>query len=69
MGQTHRQLLWSSPDREGAVGSYAGTDTEIKFLNISKSDECEWIWDLYGDQIQPLASHMPYMTGVGNHEV
>lgn len=49
--------------------SYAGTDTNIPFLNITNKDECEWIWDLWGQQIEPLAAHMPYMTGVGNHEV
>ena len=48
--------------------SYAGTDTNIPFLNITNKDECEWIWDLWGQQIEPLAAHMPYMTGVGNHE-
>jgi len=26
------------------------------------------IWDLFGEQIQPLASSIPYMTVVGNHE-
>ena len=37
-------------------------------MNITNKDECEWIWDLWGQQIEPLAAHMPYMTGVGNHE-
>lgn len=26
------------------------------------------IWDLFGQQIEPLSSHIPYMTAVGNHE-
>ena len=48
--------------------SYAGTDTEVAPLNISRTDEWEWIWDLFGEQIEPLASRVPYMVGVGNHE-
>ena len=48
--------------------SYAGVDTSIPILNITKNDEWEYIWDLFGRQIEPIASNIPYMTGVGNHE-
>ena len=48
--------------------SYAGVDTELKILNISKNDEWEFIWDLFGRQIQPIASNIPWLVGVGNHE-
>lgn len=48
--------------------AYAGIATNIPLLNITSGDEWEPIWDLWGAQIEPLASRMPYMTGVGNHE-
>ena len=48
--------------------SYAGVDTSIKILNISKDDEWEYIWDLFGRQIEPVAANIPYMTSTGNHE-
>lgn len=38
---------------------YAGTGSE---------EELEEVWDLWGDQVQPLAAYMPYMFAVGNHE-
>ncbi len=41
--------------------AYAGISSEEK-------GELEPIWNLYGNQIEPLASVVPYMTGVGNHE-
>lgn len=30
--------------------------------------EFEGVWDLYGNQLQPLAAYMPQQTTVGNHE-
>lgn len=58
------------PDAILHVGdiSYAGIDTEISILNISKADEWELIWNLFAQQMMPLTSVIPYMTGVGNHE-
>lgn len=38
---------------------YAGTGSEL---------ELEEVWDLWGDQMQPLAAYVPYMFAVGNHE-
>jgi hypothetical protein len=35
-------------------------DTEISFLNISKSDEWEAIWDLFETQIEPYAGMVLY---------
>lgn len=38
---------------------YAGTGSEL---------ELEEVWDIWSDQVQPLAAYMPYMFAVGNHE-
>merc|ERR1712185_740170 len=48
--------------------SYAGTDDDIAPLNITSDDEWEFIWDLYGRQMAPVASAVPHMVGPGNHE-
>eukprot|EP00041_Stephanoeca_diplocostata_P036636 m.1345107 g.1345107 ORF g.1345107 m.1345107 type:complete len:540 (+) comp24904_c0_seq8:227-1846(+) len=48
--------------------SYAGVDVTEKPLNISSDDEFEYIWDLFGRQIEPVAATAPYVTGAGNHE-
>lgn len=48
--------------------SYAGVDTAVPSLNITKDDEFEFIWDLFGRQIESIAAGLPWMTGVGNHE-
>jgi len=39
--------------------AYAGTGSEWEF---------EEIWDIWEDQVQPLAANVPYMFAVGNHE-
>lgn len=49
--------------------SYAGLATNAKLLNITSSDEFEFIWDLFGRQVEPLASEIPFMVSVGNHDV
>ena len=49
--------------------SYAGVDSNIGVLNITKDDEMEEIWDLWGRQNEPLSATTPLMTGVGNHEI
>jgi len=41
--------------------AYAGT-TSPEF------EEWEPVWDMWEDQVQPIASTMPYMFAVGNHE-
>ena len=48
--------------------SYAGMDTAIPFLNVSKADEWEPLWDLYGDAHQNFSQRRAYQVGVGNHE-
>jgi len=49
------------PDYVVHVGdlAYAGTGSEM---------ELQTIWDLFMNQIAPIASQIPYMTAVGNHE-
>ena len=48
--------------------SYAGLSTALPHLNISKEDEFEHVWDLYGIQSQPVAATRPWMVTNGNHE-
>ena len=48
--------------------SYAGLSTAFPRLNISKEDEFEHIWDLYGIQSQAVAATRPWMVTNGNHE-
>lgn len=48
--------------------SYAGLSSAMPHLNISKEDEFEHIWDLYGIQSQPVAATRPWMVTNGNHE-
>ena len=39
--------------------AYAGTGQKWEF---------EFLWDVFGRQLEPLSSKIPYVTGVGNHE-
>lgn len=48
--------------------SYAGIDSNIPFINYTKADEMEFIWDVWSGINSPVARRVPYMTGVGNHE-
>ena len=48
--------------------AYAGLSSSMPRLNISKEDEFEHIWDLWGIQNQPVAATRPFMVGMGNHE-
>ena len=48
--------------------SYAGLSTDMPHLNITKEDEFEQVWDLYGIQSQPVAATRPWMVTNGNHE-
>merc|ERR1719223_780656 len=47
---------------------YAGLSSAIKILNLSKEDEFEHVWDLWGIQNEPVSATRPYMVGPGNHE-
>ena len=49
--------------------SYAGVDTAFPALNMSKSDEIQAVWDLFGRQNEPLGREVPFMVGVGNHDM
>ena len=48
--------------------SYAGMYTSIPFLNVSKLDEWEPLWDVYGTAHHNFTRRRAYMIGVGNHE-
>ena len=48
--------------------SYAGLSSAMPRLNISKEDEFEHVWDLYGIQSQAVAATRPWMVTNGNHE-
>ena len=48
--------------------SYAGMDTAIPFLNVTKDDEFEPLWDVYGRTHANFTSQRTYQVGIGNHE-
>jgi acid phosphatase type 7 len=41
---------------------------DIAYAGVNSWGAYEPIWDLYMNQIQPFASHVPYQVAVGNHE-
>jgi hypothetical protein len=41
---------------------------DIAYGGTGKTWEFEFLWDLFGRQVDPYASYIPYMTAVGNHE-
>ena len=43
-------------------------DTAIPFLNVSKDDEWEPLWDVYGVAHQNFTQRRVYQVGIGNHE-
>ena len=43
--------------------SYAGVDTNVKPLNVTKADEWQYVWDLFGRQVEPLAATVCMHTG------
>ena len=48
--------------------SYAGLHAGVPLLNVSKEDEWEPLWDVYGAAHAPFTRRRAYMVGVGNHE-
>ena len=60
---------WPSLIHHGGDISYAGIDADIKPLNVTKDDEWEFIWDQYGQEMEPLTSRVPLMTTVGKYVV
>lgn len=47
---------------------YAGLSSNLPPMNITKDDEFEHVWDLWGIQNEPISATRPFMVGVGNHE-
>ncbi|EGD77773.1 hypothetical protein PTSG_08863 [Salpingoeca rosetta] len=43
-----------------------GTDDEDGSDTVG--EEQEFVWDMWAQQVQPLAANIPYVAGVGNHE-
>lgn len=41
---------------------------DISYAGTGSKDEIPEIWDMWGRQVEPIASIVPYMTNVGNHE-
>jgi predicted MPP superfamily phosphohydrolase len=41
---------------------------DVCYAGTGSTWEIEEIWDLWGNQIEPLAAYTPYMFAVGNHE-
>jgi hypothetical protein len=59
-----------TPDLFALVGdiSYAGLQSNLTFLNMTEFDEVEWIWDLYGMQMEPITSTVLTSFTIGNHD-
>ncbi|CAM4827731.1 unnamed protein product [Rotaria magnacalcarata] len=41
---------------------------DISYAGNGAKEEIAEIWDLWGTQVEPISSILPYMTNVGNHE-
>jgi len=41
---------------------------DIAYAGTGGSDELEEVWDVWGDLVEPVASLVPYMVAIGNHE-
>ncbi|CAF0749803.1 unnamed protein product [Rotaria sordida] len=41
---------------------------DISYAGTGSKDEIAEIWDIWGTQVEPISSIVPYMTNVGNHE-
>lgn len=41
---------------------------DISYASDGKVIEIQQLWDLFGIQVEPISSSLPYMTVVGNHE-
>ena len=57
--------------REGILSDPLTAKDEFIVVNgdISYARGWPWIWERFFDLVQPLATRMPMMVGVGNHEV
>ena len=41
---------------------------EKKQLGVKVMLNNPFQWDVYFDQLEPIATRVPYMVGIGNHE-
>ncbi|UJR07145.1 hypothetical protein I4U23_011433 [Adineta vaga] len=41
---------------------------DISYAGTGSTEEIAEIWDMWGRQVEPISSIVPYMTNVGNHE-
>ena len=57
--------FWHSVEIPCLLINLAG---DIAYGGTGSTNEYEFIWDLFGRQVEPYASRVPYMTAVGNHE-
>jgi len=72
-GACHNDLPINGADGVFAamIRDPATAKDEMMIVNgdISYARGWPWIWERYFDLIQPLATMMPWMVGVGNHEI
>jgi hypothetical protein len=47
--------------------AYASTAVTAEGEEV-EDEELQFVWDMFLQQIQPLATVVPYVTPVGNHE-
>jgi len=73
MEADHQTLPFTSIMHVGDI-AYASTEVAAEDNGTSACEpgggcgEMEIIWDLWAQQVQPLAANITYVTGVGNHE-
>ena len=44
---------------------YVGENRQLG-VNVMLNNSFQW--DVYFDQLEPIATRVPYMVGIGNHE-
>ncbi len=57
-----------SPVEPGAKSTIDRVQTRIMSDNITALLHIGALWDGFMTQIGPIASHVPYMVSIGNHE-
>jgi hypothetical protein len=53
---------------EALVANVDKFDLVVHAGDIAYDYGWQFVWDYFGRQVEPLASQIPYMTAVGNHE-
>lgn len=55
--------------RDGPLSPHSTDEFLLVNGDISYARGWPWIWERYFDMVQPLATALPFLTAVGNHEI